>query len=792
MTSSGKQLSIGANDAVATTALEYEVLYFARSKKVHKSKGVSKFDGVLSINVTTGSIRLKDSTADDEDESDEDDADDDDNPKGRKKKSFSKKKKQRANKAIPFSGNDKALAQRAQDSLQDDDTIVLGGYEVQIVSRMSAASQPTKKPATLSFSSRKRPAGLNSGKTGSVSILSNKRAFVAKPLKSVSKPSLQSRQQQPLAKRKPLLPLSQSTSLHPRRAVNPSRATTQVAKKPAANNGNACQICPGIPLTGQIRNVLLPHQVVGVEFLWNALVVGPDKGAILADEMGLGKTLMTIATIVGLHRTHREKHFIVVCPSSLVSNWAKEFDKWVGKASQPKRVVIQSGKDESISRLKAIYSSTKSIGGQVLILSFDIFRRVTQNIKQNIGLVVIDEAHKMKNKDAQTFTALASIPTEARLCITATPVQNNLKEFYTLANFVRPSCLGEINEFRREYERPIAAANHKNASTEQKARGKEQSKALDALIKPFMLRRLRKDIRNDLPPRETLLLFCRPTHTQTSMYQELCRKATWGVSDGRSDALATLQTLQKLCTHPAMLEKNKAAVNLLSNESVALSGKLAVLETLLMAIREQRDKVVIVSNFTTVLSLLEATILRPKQMPFVRLDGSTDQSDRQVLVDNFNRKGGSGFAFLLSSKSGGCGLNLIGVILQRQMTKEALEVMNGSSKKSTEKFSKEEIADCFSLKACDCDTKDKLGLGSSWPNYVGPDSLEAQGSKDQVLQNVAGTMSDVLSFVHLCVEKQAEVDASDEKSNHEESNDGEVEPEDEEAEESSSDEEMEF
>ena len=116
------------------------------------------------------------------------------------------------------------------------------------------------------------------------------------------------------------------------------------------------------------------------------------------------------------------QHFIVVCPSSLVSNWAKEFDKWAGKASQPKRVVIQKGDSDSVSRLKSVYSSTKSMGGQVLILSYELFRRVTSNFKAaKIGLLIVDEGHRLKNQDGLTLAALESLSCDAKLCITATP-----------------------------------------------------------------------------------------------------------------------------------------------------------------------------------------------------------------------------------------------------------------------------------------------------------------------------------------------------------------------------------
>jgi len=227
---------------------------------------------------------------------------------------------------------------------------------------------------------------------------------------------------------------------------------------------------------------------------------------------------------------------------------------------------------------------------------------------------------------------------------------------------------------------------------------------------------------------------------------------------------------------------------------VTMSGKLLVLEAMLHSIREENEKVVIVSNYTSVLTLIETSLLRPKQLPFVRLDGSTDQSERQGVVDSFNRPNSSTFAFLLSSKAGGCGLNLIGgnrlimfdadwnpatdtqamariyrpgqtkacyiyrmfttgtveeVILQRQIAKESLSVFDGT--KTIEKFTKEELKDCFTLKDCDCDTKHKLG--TTWLDYNGPDSLSEQKIQDEPLVKVCQRASEVVSFVHLVPEK---------------------------------------
>jgi SNF2 family DNA or RNA helicase len=172
-----------------------------------------------------------------------------------------------------------------------------------------------------------------------------------------------------------------------------------------------------------------------------------------------------------------------------------------------------------------------------------------------------------------------------------------------------------------------------------------------------MLRRLQKDIlKTLLPPRQELLLFCRPSKRQCELYKAIADSA---MSSGvTAEALTVLTKLRKLCCHPSLLEKSDQGVN-----DLALSGKLQVLDSLLQAIKHSNpgDKVVIVSNFTTVLSIIESIIFKARKWQYLRLDGTVSQSDRQPLVDSFNRcSPDKAFAFLLSSKAGGCGLNLIG------------------------------------------------------------------------------------------------------------------------------------
>eukprot|EP00986_Skeletonema_menzelii_P019761 scaffold29106_cov148-Skeletonema_menzelii.AAC.2 len=534
------------------------------------------------------------------------------------------------------------------------------------------------------------------------------------------------------------------------------------------------------------------------------------KGAVLADEMGLGKTLMTIATIFALHRRHRDRRFIVVCPSSLVSNWAKEFDKWIGKASQPKRIIVRNGNEDGLRKLRS-FVPLKPTQSEVLILSYELLRQTAVKVICNaakIGLLVVDEGHRLKNTaGSQTLSALNSIRAEARILISGTVIQNNLSEFYTLASFAVPGILGDLNTFRRLYERPMSRANQKNATSGQKEKGRQQSQLLDSITSTFVLRRTQKDVlKSILPPRQEILLFCRPTERQCQLYKSISNRASKSIGsiggiEERNNPLMLLTEARKLCTHPSLLGEA-------GDSSLELSGKMIVLSSLIDSIRENNptDKVVIISNFTSALTVVEDSILRKKNLPFVRLDGSTDNASRGPLVDSFNNRSiDHSFAFMLSSKAGGCGLNLIGanrlimvdadwnpatdqqsmariyrqgqtkscfiyrlfttgtveeIIYQRQTQKGNLAKIanDGGSKKGSgtnASFTKEELRDCFTLKeGCKCDTKTKLG--NKWSDYNGANSLRDDGFTDEALLGVCEDKAGILSFVHVVHEDEDE------------------------------------
>lgn len=535
------------------------------------------------------------------------------------------------------------------------------------------------------------------------------------------------------------------------------------------------------------------------------------------------------------------QQFIVVCPSSLVTNWAREFDKWIGRASQPKRVVIQKGGEEGVAAMRAycagMLKKKKQLQkiGQVLIVSYDLLRRQVEHLQDAcaFGLLVVDEGHRLKNTSGSlTLTALESLTADARLCITATPMQNNLSEFYNLVNFVRPDVLGSLNEFRDSFDRPISAANHKHATPSQIATSRERSSALETLTKPFILRRLQVNVlKSMLPPRVETLLFCRPSETQRALYHQLTARISGGsCTDRGTDALKTLTTLRKICTHPSICNDdnvkpwNRPEKRPCFKYDIALSGKMTVLDKLLQSIRENapNDKIVVVSNYTSALTIVESLILGPRKLGFLRLDGGTESSQRQPLVESFNRSHPEKvFCLLLSSKAGGCGLNLVGanrlllldpdwnpasdvqamgrvyrqgqtkpcwiyrlfttgtveeVILQRQLQKgnlTAWTVDGGKSSRqnssvSRAKFSKEELTAAFTLKDeyCICDTKQKMGL--AWPAY---NRGTLSQYDDAPMKETAMSLSETLSFVHVvnddaCAEEEQDAALSTASSTH--------------------------
>ena len=400
------------------------------------------------------------------------------------------------------------------------------------------------------------------------------------------------------------------------------------------------------------------------------------NGAILADEMGLGKTLQTIAllwTILKQNPIYEDppiiKKALIVCPATLINNWRKEFRKWLGT----ERIGVFVA-DEKKKRLTDF---TMGRSYHIMIVGYERLRNVQEELKEGPGIdiVIADEGHRLKTAKNKSAQAIKALNTSRRIILSGTPIQNDLSEFYMMVDFVNPDLLGNFKTFTKEFETPIVKSRQPAATEKEIEKGVARSEELASITRLFILRRTADVLSRYLPLKTEYVLFCRPTSNQVLAYNYVLACPAFQAALGNTEASLQLITiLKKLCNSPALLNPKDpgaplspvmAAVlssipgNLL--RSNAASTKLRALDQLLHALRTTTDeKVVLVSNYTSTLDLL-STLLTSIGHPFLRLDGTTPSSKRQELVDTFNcTPADACFAFLLSAKAGGMGINLTG------------------------------------------------------------------------------------------------------------------------------------
>ncbi|GLA46518.1 DNA-dependent ATPase protein rad54 [Aspergillus niger] len=449
---------------------------------------------------------------------------------------------------------------------------------------------------------------------------------------------------------------------------------------------------PKVPVVidPRLAKVLRPHQVEGVKFLYRCTTGMVDKnanGCIMADGMGLGKTLQCISLMWTLLKQSPEagvttiQKCIIACPSSLVGNWANELVKWLGKdAITPFAVDGKASKTELISQMKQwAIASGRAIVRPVLIISYETLRLYVDTLRDSpIGLLLCDEGHRLKNKESLTWTALNGLNVQRRVILSGTPIQNDLSEYFALLHFANPNLLGSQNEFRKRFELPILRGRDAAGTEEDLKKGDERLAELSGIVNKFIIRRTNDILSKYLPVKYEHVVFCNMSAFQLGLYKHFIQSPEIkSLLRGKgSQPLKAIGLLKKLCNHPDLLN--------LSNDLPGCeytfpedyvppeargrdrdikswySGKMMVLDRMLARIRQDtNDKIVLISNYTQTLDLFEK-LCRTRGYGSLRLDGTMTVGKRQKLVDKFNNPDGEEFVFLLSSKAGGCGLNLIG------------------------------------------------------------------------------------------------------------------------------------
>lgn len=456
-----------------------------------------------------------------------------------------------------------------------------------------------------------------------------------------------------------------------------------------------------------VGDKLRPHQRMGVRFLFDCIIgerMPGYHGAILADEMGLGKTIQTIATVFtclkqGKRGLPTARKCLIVTPSSLVKNWCNEFDKWLGAGAVRHFAISESTPkgDRIISRFDG--------DGDVLVISYDQLRKYVARLSKirAIELVVCDEGHRLKNAEVKTTKAVDLIPTRNRIILSGTPIQNDLSEFHAMVGFVNPGILGNRDLFARVYEEPILLGRDPLSEEHVRSLGRDRAHYLATLTQRFILRRTQSINESYLPPKVDVTVFVRLGAMQEQTYENIARM----VESATCTPLVLISALRKLCNHMdlvsdaiALSQRSRtASAATAAAEPDAASGtrrrninhdnntnnniglpasvlpreyrrgdltqssgsKIHFVSLVLDELRSngERDKLVIVSNFTQTLDII-AALCKAKRVAYFQLDGSTPIKKRQELVDYFNVPGSQELVFLLSSKAGGVGLNLIG------------------------------------------------------------------------------------------------------------------------------------
>jgi DNA repair and recombination protein RAD54 and RAD54-like protein len=280
----------------------------------------------------------------------------------------------------------------------------------------------------------------------------------------------------------------------------------------------------------RLAKVLRPHQVEGVKFLYRCttgLIDPMGHGCIMADEMGLGKTLQCIALMWTLLKQSPNagkasiQKCVIACPSSLVRNWANELVKWLGPdAITPFAIDGKASKEELIQQLRQwAISSGRSVTRPVIIVSYETLRMYCDELKHTqIGLLLCDEGHRLKNSDSLTFTALNGLNVQKRVILSGTPIQNDLSEYFSLLNFANPGYLGTQAEFRKKYELPILRGRDADGTDVDRQKGDERLKELLGLVNKFIIRRTNDILSKYLPVKYEHVVFCNLSSFQKDLY----------------------------------------------------------------------------------------------------------------------------------------------------------------------------------------------------------------------------------------------------------------------------------
>ncbi|NXO59518.1 SMCA2 protein, partial [Aramus guarauna] len=416
-----------------------------------------------------------------------------------------------------------------------------------------------------------------------------------------------------------------------------------------------------------INGTLKHYQLQGLE--WMVSLYNNNLNGILADEMGLGKTIQTIALITYLMEHKRlNGPYLIIVPLSTLSNWTYEFDKWAPS------VVKISYKGTPAMR-RSLVPQLRSGKFNVLLTTYEYIikdKHILAKIRWKY--MIVDEGHRMKNHHCKLTQVLNThYVAPRRILLTGTPLQNKLPELWALLNFLLPTIFKSCSTFEQWFNAPFAMTGERVDLNE------EETiliiRRLHKVLRPFLLRRLKKEVESQLPEKVEYVIKCDMSALQKILYRHMQAKGILLTDGSEKDKkgkggaktlMNTIMQLRKICNHPYMfqhIEESFAEHLGYSNgvingaELYRASGKFELLDRILPKLRATNHRVLLFCQMTSLMTIME-DYFAFRNFLYLRLDGTTKSEDRAALLKKFNEPGSQYFIFLLSTRAGGLGLNL--------------------------------------------------------------------------------------------------------------------------------------
>ncbi|KXX76379.1 ISWI chromatin-remodeling complex ATPase ISW2 [Madurella mycetomatis] len=394
-----------------------------------------------------------------------------------------------------------------------------------------------------------------------------------------------------------------------------------------------------------IQGTMRDYQIAGLNWLISLHENGIS--GILADEMGLGKTLQTISFlgylrhIMGITGPH-----LVTVPKSTLDNWKREFARWTPEVNV---LVLQGAKEE---RHQLINDRLVDENFDVCITSYEMILREKAHLRKFAWeYIIIDEAHRIKNEESSLAQVIRMFNSRNRLLITGTPLQNNLHELWALLNFLLPDVFGDSEAFDQWF-----SGQDRDQDT--------VVQQLHRVLRPFLLRRVKSDVEKSLLPKKEVNVYIGMSEMQVKWYQKILEKdidavnGAGGKRESKTRLLNIVMQLRKCCNHPYLFEGAEPGPPYTTDEHLVYnSGKMTVLDKLLKRLQKQGSRVLIFSQMSRLLDILEDYCVF-RSYKYCRIDGSTAHEDRIAAIDEYNKPDSEKFIFLLTTRAGGLGINL--------------------------------------------------------------------------------------------------------------------------------------